>query len=67
MEDVRNHLLEGKTEVINADISKYFDTIPHDRLMQLVAKCIVDKQTHGGPDVILNSTEGDFKYFFTSV
>jgi len=43
VEDVNNHLLEGKTEVIDADISKYFDTIPHDKLMQLVAKRIVDK------------------------
>lgn len=44
VEDVRNHLLEGKTEVIDADISKYFDTLPQDRLMQLVAQRIVDKQ-----------------------
>jgi RNA-directed DNA polymerase len=44
VDDVKNHLLEGKTEVIDADISKYFDTIPHDKLMQLVAKRIVDKQ-----------------------
>jgi group II intron reverse transcriptase/maturase len=44
VEDVKNHLFKGKTDVINADISKYFDTIPHDRLMQLVAKRIVDKQ-----------------------
>jgi RNA-directed DNA polymerase len=44
VEDVRNHLFEGRTEVIDADISKYFDTIHHDRLMQLVAKRIVDKQ-----------------------
>jgi group II intron reverse transcriptase/maturase len=44
VEDVKNHLLKGKTDVIDADISKYFDTIPHDRLMQLVAKRIVDKQ-----------------------
>ena len=41
--DVQKHLLKGKTDVIDADISKYFDTIPHDRLMQLVAKRIVDK------------------------
>lgn len=44
VEDVINHLLRGKTDVIDADISKYFDTIPHDRLMQLVAKRIFDKQ-----------------------
>ena len=44
VDDVRKHLLEGRTEVIDADISKYFDTIPHDKLMQVVAKRIVDKQ-----------------------
>ena len=44
VEDVNSHLFKGKTDVIDADISKYFDTIPHDRLMQLVAKRIVDKQ-----------------------
>ena len=44
VEDVSNHLFAGKTEVIDADISKYFDTIPHDRLMQMVAKRVVDKQ-----------------------
>jgi len=43
VDDVKNHLVEGKTDVIDADISKYFDTIPHDKLMQLVAKRIVDK------------------------
>ena len=44
VEDVKDHLLQGKIDVIDADISKYFDTIPHDRLLQLVAKRIVDKQ-----------------------
>jgi RNA-directed DNA polymerase len=43
VEDVRRHLLQGKTDVIDADITKYFDTIPHDKLMQQVAKRIVDK------------------------
>jgi len=33
----------GKTQVIGADISKYFDTIPHDKLLALVARRIVDK------------------------
>jgi RNA-directed DNA polymerase len=44
VDDVKNHLFKGQTEVIDADISKYFDTIPHDKLMQMVAKRIVDKQ-----------------------
>jgi group II intron reverse transcriptase/maturase len=43
VQDVQKHLLQGKTDVIDADIFKYFDTIPHDKLMQLVAKRIVDK------------------------
>jgi group II intron reverse transcriptase/maturase len=43
VDDVKAHLLQGKMSVIDADISKYFDTIPHDKLMQLVAKRIVDK------------------------
>ncbi len=44
VEDVKKHLFTSKTDVIDADISKYFDTIAHDKLMQLVAKRIMDKQ-----------------------
>jgi RNA-directed DNA polymerase len=43
MDDVSLQLRMGKTQVIDADISKYFDTIPHDKLLTLVAKRIVDK------------------------
>jgi len=43
VDDVRIHLLRGKMDIIDADISKYFDSISHDKLMQLVAKRIVDK------------------------
>jgi group II intron reverse transcriptase/maturase len=43
MDDVSLQLRMGKTQVIDADISKYFDTIPHDKLLGLVAKRIVDK------------------------
>jgi group II intron reverse transcriptase/maturase len=43
MDDVSYHLYKGKTQVIGADISKYFDTIPHDKVLKLVAKRIVDK------------------------
>ncbi len=43
IEDITLHLNKGYTEVIDADISKYFDTIPHDKLLKLVSKRIVDK------------------------
>ncbi len=43
MDDVSVHLRKGKTQVIEADIEKYFDTISHDKLLSLVAKRIVDK------------------------
>jgi len=43
VDDVSLQLWMGKAQVIDADISKYFDTIPHDKLMGLVAKRVVDK------------------------
>ena len=43
MDDLSLQLRMGKVQVIDADISKYFDTIPHDKLMSLVAKRVVDK------------------------
>ncbi len=43
MDDISLHLRVGKYQVIDADISKYFDTIPHDKLLELIAKRIVDK------------------------
>jgi len=35
-------LFQGRTQVIDADLSKYFDTIPHAKLMAVVAERIVD-------------------------
>ena len=35
-------LRRGHTDVVDADLSKYFDTIPHDGLMQSLARRIVD-------------------------
>jgi retron-type reverse transcriptase len=43
MDDISKHLRAGRTQVIDADISKYFDSIPHDKLLKEVAKRIVDK------------------------
>src|ERR1700691_4246206 len=40
---VHKLVCEGYTDVVDADLSKYFDTIPHRELMQCVARRIVDK------------------------
>jgi RNA-directed DNA polymerase len=37
-------LHEGYTDIVDADLSKYFDTIPHSELMQCAARRIVDRQ-----------------------
>jgi len=42
VDDIANTLWAGYTEVIDADLSKYFDSIPHSKLMTVVAKRIVD-------------------------
>ena len=39
---VADALLKRHTRVIDADLSKYFDTIPHAKLMAVVAERIVD-------------------------
>jgi len=41
---IKEHLKTGKTEVYDADLSKYFDTIPHDRLMVALKERIADKR-----------------------
>jgi len=40
---VHELLHQGYTDIVDADLSKYFDTIPHSALMQCVARRIVDK------------------------
>jgi len=43
VEKVDELLHRGYTDIVDADLSKYFDTIPHTELMQCVARRIVDK------------------------
>ncbi len=42
VDDIANTLWAGYTQVIDADLSKYFDSIPHSKLMTVVAERIVD-------------------------
>ena len=43
LQEVEKLLHQGYTDVVDADLSKYFDTIPHSEVMQCVARRIVDK------------------------
>jgi len=40
---VHQLLCQGYTDVVDADLSRYFDSIPHRELMQSVARRIVDR------------------------
>lgn len=42
VQQVHRELARGKTEVVDADLTKYFDTIPHAELMKCVARRIAD-------------------------
>ena len=42
VDDVTHTMNKGYTKVIDADLSKYFDTIPHANLMATVAERISD-------------------------
>lgn len=43
MTTIRRNLEQGRREVYDADLSRYFDTIPHDKLMACVGKRVSDR------------------------
>jgi RNA-directed DNA polymerase len=43
IQKVHKLVCEGYTDVVDADLSKYFDSIPHSELVQCVARRIVDR------------------------
>jgi len=47
MDAVRAALLSGKVEVVDADLSSYFDLIPHRELLRQVAKRVSDGSVLG--------------------
>ena len=44
IKEIKEHLQEGKTDVLDADLSSYFDTIPHDKLLKVLQMRIADKR-----------------------
>jgi RNA-directed DNA polymerase len=43
VKEVHRHISRGYTDVVDADLSRYFDSIPHDELLKSVARRIVDR------------------------
>jgi RNA-directed DNA polymerase len=44
IEEVHRLVCRGYSEVVDADLSSYFDTIPHSDLLKSVARRVVDRQ-----------------------
>ena len=42
MEVIKEELYKGKVEIIDADLSAYFESIPHRQLMRQLVKRIAD-------------------------
>jgi RNA-directed DNA polymerase len=42
VKDVHRHLCRGYIDVVDADLSRYFDSIPHDALLKSVARRVAD-------------------------
>ena len=40
---MHRHLVRGNTDVVDADLSRYFDSIPHSDLLKSVARRVVDR------------------------
>jgi len=43
VQQVHQHLQRGYTDVVDADLARYFDSIPHSDLMQSIARRVVDR------------------------
>ena len=46
MKAIKRNLQSGKSEVYDADLSSYFDSIPHDKLLIAISERVADKRIH---------------------
>ena len=44
VKEVHRHVCRGYTDVVDANLSRYFNSIPHDELLKSVARRIVDRR-----------------------
>ena len=44
VKEVRRLICRGYSDVVDADLSRYFDSVPHDQLLNSVARRIVDRR-----------------------
>ena len=44
VQETRDLLVTGRTQVVDADLTDYFGSIPHAQLMTSVARRVVDRQ-----------------------
>jgi len=44
VKEVHEAIIDGETQVVDADVAKYFDTVPHSELMKSVARRISDRK-----------------------
>ena len=64
MKTIKEHLQDDKTEVYDADLSSYFDTIPHDKLQIALKQRITDPRILHLIDLWLKSPvyeDGEYK------
>lgn len=47
LDSIRSHLKAGRTEVYDADLKGYFDTIPHEKLLACVRMRVTDRSVLG--------------------
>ena len=57
VKDVHRHLCRGYTDVVDADLARYFDSIPHDDLLKSVARRVADGSSAAADQAVVESAD----------